>query len=124
MSRYYYFNPNPKRNRVGDCTARAICKATGKSWDDVYTALCAFGFDEKDYPSANLVWGKYLKAQGFKRYLVDDDKDLYTVRDFCEDNPEGTFILAIDGHVVCVVDGCYYDSWDSGDEIPIYYWKR
>ena len=29
MSYYKPYNPNPARNRVGDCTARAICKATG-----------------------------------------------------------------------------------------------
>lgn len=75
-------------------------------------------------PSANAVWGKYLYAQGFRRHLIDDDKFDYTVEDFCRDHPEGTYILAIDGHVVCAVDGFYYDSWDSGQEIPIYYWTR
>lgn len=125
MTRYIPYNPNPCGNRVGDCTVRALCKATGKSWDYVHSALCAISNDFCDMPSANHVWGAFLKMNGFKRYLVDDqNKDMYTVRDFCKDNPEGTFILAIDGHVVCTVDGCYYDSWDSGDEIPIYYWKR
>lgn len=36
----------------------------------------------------------------------------------------GRCVLAIDGHVVCVVDGFYFDSWDSCGEIPIYYWAR
>lgn len=30
----------------------------------------------------------------------------------------------IDGHVVCVQDGFYWDTWDSGQEIPVYYWER
>ena len=124
MSHYKFYNPNPHKNRNGDCTARAICKATGKSWDQVYTSLCAYGFAEKDYPSGNVVWGKYLYGQGFRRYLIGDDKFDYTVEDFCRDHPNGTYILAIDGHVVCAVDGFYYDSWDSGQEIPIYYWTR
>jgi hypothetical protein len=75
-------------------------------------------------PSANHVWGKYLRDQGFHRYLIDEDKDNYTVEDFCRDHPSGTYILAIDGHVLCAVDGIYYDSWDSGQEIPIYYWTK
>ena len=49
---------------------------------------------------------------------------VYTVDDFCGDHPVGTYILAIDGHVVCVQDGFYWDTWDSGQEIPIYYWER
>jgi hypothetical protein len=104
---------------------RAITKATGKTWKEVYLALSAYGYSLSDMPSANHVWGAYLRSQGFKRYIVDDNgRDLYTVEDFCKDNPQGTYILAIDGHVVCVEDGFYYDSWDSGQEIPIYYWTR
>lgn len=30
---FSYFNPNPAGQKVGDCTVRAIAKATGKSWD-------------------------------------------------------------------------------------------
>lgn len=117
------YNPNPHRKRNGDCTARAICKATGKTWDQVYVALCAYGFSEKDYPSANIIWGQYLYDLGFRQHLIERYW-AHTVEDFCRDNPTGTYILAIDGHVVCVEDGFYWDSWDSGQEIPIYYWTR
>ena len=27
-------------------------------------------------------------------------------------------------NVIAVIDGDYYDSWDSGNEVPIYYWKQ
>lgn len=125
MSNWISYNPNPIRNRVGDCTVRAITKATGEDWDTIYTHLCFYGFICKDMSFANDVWGKYLRKRGFKRYLVyDKDQDYYTVNDFCKDHPIGTYILAIDGHVVCVVDGKYYDTWDSGGEIPIYYWMK
>ena len=125
MGRFIKYNPNPARNKVGDCTVRAITKAMDSTWEQVYAGLTAYGFMCRDMPSANIVWGRYLRQNGFKRYLVDDkDMDLYTVNDFCIDHPNGTYILAIDGHVVCVTDGYYYDSWDSGDEIPIYYWIK
>ena len=78
-----------------------------------------------DMPSANHVWGSYLKRKGFRRYIIPDElPDDYTVKDFCRDNPDGEFILALHGHVLAVKDGEYYDSWDSGNEIPIYYFKR
>ena len=73
----------------------------------------------------NHVWGAYLKSKGFKRGILPNDcVDCYTVNDFCTDNPKGVFILAISGHVVAVSDGKYYDTWDSGDLIPIYFWYR
>lgn len=125
MDRWYRYNPNPDGNRTGDCTIRAICRATGKDWDTVFAGVTAFAYSLKDMPDTNRVWGAYLRSQGFRRYLVDDrGRDDYTVRDFCADNPTGIYVLCIDGHVVCVEDGFYCDTWDSGDEIPIYYWRR
>lgn len=121
MSLHKYFNPNPCGCRVGDCTVRAISKATGKEWQIVYCALAAYGLHSHDMPSANRVWGQYLRDLGFRRYPIEED---CTVEEFCRAHPEGTYILAIEGHVVCVQDGFYYDSWDSGQEMPIYYWTK
>ena len=125
MSNWQSYNPNPNNNSVGDCTVRAISKALGQDWETTYAELAMYGFMRCDMPNANHVWGAYLKSRDYKQYLIDDKgKSVYTVEDFCQDNPQGTYILAIDGHVVCVVDGKFYDSWDSGKEIPIYYWTK
>jgi hypothetical protein len=75
--------------------------------------------------SANHVWGAYLRRNGWRRRLIPDDApDDYTVADFAADHPRGTYILALDGHIVTVRDGDWYDTWDSGAEIPIYYWTK
>jgi hypothetical protein len=34
------------------------------------------------------------------------------------------YVLGIGDHVVCAVNGDWYDAWDSGAEIPAYYWER
>lgn len=122
---FQLYNPNPTGKNVGDCTVRAISKALGQSWAHTYVALALQGFMAGDMPSANAVWGAYLRSKGFVRRLIPDTcPDCYTVRDFIADHPAGTFILALSGHVVCVVDGVLYDSWDSGGEIPLYYWHK
>ena len=122
---FKFFNPNPEGRSVGDCVIRAITKATDKSWDQVYIELCLQGFIFCDLPSANSVWGAYLRRQGFIKYLIPDYcPECYTVEDFAKDYNKGTFILGTGEHVVTVVDGDYYDSWDSGREVPIYYFKR
>lgn len=122
---YIRYNPNPMHNKVGDCTVRAITLATGQTWDDVYLGLCEEGFALCDMPSSNAVWGNYLKKKGFERFVIPNEcPDCYTIIRFCEEHPHGTYILALSSHVVCVIDGDYYDVFDSGNEFPIYYWKR
>ena len=122
---YQYFNPNPCNKSVGDCTIRAICKVLDKPWDEIYMALCMQGLLMCDMPSSNKVWGAYLKSQGFSRSLIPDDGiENYSVVRFCHDHQEGTYLLALESHVVAVVDGVYYDTWDSGEEPPIYYWEK
>lgn len=119
------YNPNPKKLRVGDCTVRALSKALNQSWEATYVDLCLQGLEDCDIPSANHVWGNYLKANGFKRNIIPNEcPECYTVRDFCRDHPYGEFVCAISGHVVAVEDGNYYDAFDSGDMTPIYYWSR
>jgi hypothetical protein len=56
--------------------------------------------------------------------IPDSYPDEYSVIDFCEEHPTGTYLLALREHVVCVRDGQYYDSWDSGEESPVYYWQK
>ena len=76
-------------------------------------------------PSANAVWGAYLRSQGFKRHIIPNTcPDCYTLNDFCEDHPNGMYIVALQNHVVAVNDGDYFDTWDSGEEMPLYYFSK
>ncbi len=36
---YVYYNANPLKKDVSDCTVRAISKAEGKTWDETYEKL-------------------------------------------------------------------------------------
>lgn len=119
------YNPNPAGRHVGDCTVRAITKATEMEWENAYSGIAIQGMLMFDMPNNNAVWGSYLRQKGFKRYPIPDScPDDYTVEDFCKDHPKGTYVIAVSGHVLTAVDGDYYDSWDSGNEFPIYYFER
>jgi len=122
---YRQYNANPVNKRVGDCTVRAISKALDQPWEVTYVGIALEGFLLCDMPSANHVWGSYLRDKGYtRRSLPNECPDCYTVADFCHDHPKGTFVLALSGHVLCVCDGDHYDTWDSGGEVPLYYWER
>lgn len=119
------YNPNPSGLNVGDCVIRAISALFGISWDEAYLKMMCQGFLMKDMPSANRVWGEFLRKQNYKRFIIPDTcPECYTVREFCNDHPKGQYMLGTGSHVLAVIDGDYYDSWDSGKEVPIYFWRR
>lgn len=122
---FKFYNANPSKKLVGDCTIRAISTITEIDWMTTKINIFLESCLMYDMSSANSVWHKYLNNLGYKRYSVPNTCPYcYTVRDFCNDNPYGRFLLGLDGHVVAVIDGDYYDTWDCGDEIVLYYWKR
>ena len=122
---FVYVNPNPENNLTVDCTVRALSIVLNTDWDTAYIELVVYGFMIKDMPSSNRTWSTMLYDHGFRRYIIPDTcPDCYTVRQFCLDYPTGTYLLATGTHVVAVIDGNYYDDWDSGNEVPIYFWRK
>lgn len=121
------YNPNPVRNDggVGDCAVRAIAKALDISWEKAYVKLSLNGFLMGDIPNSDLVWGSVLREEGFVREIVPNTcPECYTVAEFCNDYPEGIYVIKSENHVATVVDGVLYDSWNSEMKIPIYYWTN
>ena len=122
---YKYFNPNPSSQRVGDCAVRALCKVLGKDWESVYIGLCSEGLIYNDMPSANYIWGLYLQKYGFQSQVIPSVcPECITVKEFADDHKDGRFVLVCQNHVVAVVDGDYFDTWDCGNEIVYYYYTR
>lgn len=117
------YNPNPTGRRVEDCAVRAIAKALNTDWETAYSQLAATGFLMGDLPNANSVWGALLRKNGFKRYSIPNTcPECYTAEEFATDHNKGVFVLSFGKHVATVKNGDIYDSWDSSQEIPQYYW--
>lgn len=124
---YIYYNPNPELKHVGDCVIRAISKALSQDWESTYIDVCMKGLGIHDMPSSDNVWGSYLFDKGFRRSIIPNDcPQCYTIRDFSYDHPNGTYILATSdrNHIVCVKNGDVFDTYDSSDEVPIYFWRK
>ena len=117
--------PQPPREQRWRLRRACGSSSHWQSWEQAYIGLALTGFALGDMPSANRTWGAYLQKHGFKRRLVEADcTTCYTVADFAREYPHGVYVLGCSGHVLAVIDGKWWDSWDSGAECPIYYWYK
>lgn len=119
------YNENPYKNETIDCVIRGISTFLNQSWDDTFIDLSLEGFIKKDLPHKNYIWEAYLRNNGCEMFLIPNTcPKCTTVTLFAKDHPNGRYLLGTGTHVVAVVDGDYYDIWDSGQELPLYYFER
>ena len=114
--RWHEYNPNPKKKNVGDCSLRAYCAAFGWTWEEAFEKSSEIAKDEALMMDTHKTCEKVMESEG---YVLDEEfkkskrKDL-TVNEFALTHPYGTYFLNTHGHLLCVKDGEYWDSWDSG----------
>lgn len=124
---FSYFNPNPRSanpNGKADCVVRAICAAFGWPWERAYTALSVQGFADGDNFANDAVWGDFLEERGWQwRRIPDTCPRCYTLSEFAHDHPAGLWIVGTGSHAICVRDGLIYDSWPSGNVVPLFAWR-
>ncbi len=119
------FQPNPFNISTSDCTVRAVCAVTGLDWRTAHRILCELSGELGEMPDRNRSWWAFLRAIGFTQFrLIDTCPDCYTVADFARDHPRGRYILGPHEHAVAVISGDWWDSWDSGDTVPTYYFEE
>lgn len=122
---WIYSNPNPCRAEEPDCVVRAIANATDQDWDTVHWDLCRLAHERCTMPSVNWLWDLYLKRYGFEKFLLPETcPSCVTVREFARRYPKGTYVIGTGSHAVCVRDGNWMDLFDSGDETPIYFYRK
>ena len=122
---YKYYQPNPQNKKTDDCVIRALTKALDCDWETASVYAMTQQIRDSDIFVKNYVWGNLLLRNGYTKHpLPNTCPACYTVRDFAEDFKRGTYIVGTGDHVLAVIDGDYYDSFDSGEMIPILYYRK
>ena len=122
---YQHYQPNPRGVNTDDCVIRALTKALDVDWDTASVYAIVQQIRDSDLYVKNYVWGNLLLRNGFtKHHLPDTCPDCFTVEDFAMEHPQGLYILGTGEHAVAVVDGDWYDTFDSGTMIPIVYYEK
>ena len=122
MKRYVYYQPNKLdlKDKYADCTIRALSKVLDCSWLEAYDKMVPIC---RKYQAPNIfdlslkVEQEAMKELGNFEYTgVSNAKGTKrpTVAEFAKAHPTGRYILNVANHEVAVVDGQYFDTWDSG----------
>lgn len=128
---WVYYQPNDKdlKDKVGDCQVRALSKALGLTWLEAFDLTIPICREMQTYTIFDGDRTKTMRAMqtlGFEYTGVSNKRGTKrpTVKEFAKNHSIGTYILKVANHVVAVVDGKYYDTWDSGSCSLYGYYKK
>ena len=125
---YKYYQPNEKdiKDTYGDCVIRALTKAMQMEWLEVFDEMHPLSREMQVPFNCKPCYEKYLESKGFVYQGISNKKGSKrpTVDRFAKDHPSGRYVLRVANHIVAVVDGIYYDTWDSGCKSLYGYWGK
>ena len=106
------YNPNPKVLCTDDCAIRAFTKCLNKSWNEVYEGLVEVS---KRYPGQLFNMTKPMDRYAKDNHMVVIYKSYFklcpmTVGEFLYRHKCGRFIINIEEHSFCYMNGIVYDS--------------
>lgn len=113
---FQYYNANPRGRRVNDCTVRAISLATNRSWDETYSELSDFAQSQAIMPDEVQYINEYLDRR-FRKVSDRYNGSEVTVGDFVRQNPNGIYLITMNGHITCCADGTLYDTFDPSNRL-------
>ncbi|MBR4533900.1 MAG: hypothetical protein IKO85_05085 [Bacteroidaceae bacterium] len=125
---FTYYQPNDKdiKDTFGDCVIRALTKAENLSWVDVFDELTPIARELQCMPNGKPCYEEFLKRRGYEYVGVSNKRGTKrpTVSSFTLAHRQGVFIARVAHHIVAVVDGRFYDTWDSGQKSLYGYWVK
>ena len=111
---FRYYNANPLGRRVNDCTVRAISLATGATWDETYEKLSHFAQSQAIMPDEVLHIDQFL---GRRYQKICHGKQYISVGQFADEHREGVYLVTMNGHITCVIDGVIWDTFDPSERL-------
>lgn len=128
------YNANDRGNYAPDCVKRAISMAFSKQYSQVAKDLrkaqaevrAETGSDAWQWNMPK-VYSRVIKDYGGSDKLKPEEKGI-TVGEFA-DTHSGTYLIqsgrtpSRSSHLVCVVDGEVFDTWNSLDQYVVSYYK-
>lgn len=129
------YNANPYDKNEGDCTIRALSLAYDMQYNLVKSELRSIGNKlNRDFNGIEAIKA-FIEKHKYKNFYNnehDNDLSIGTVEDFANKNRHGTYIVYCSNstkqntsksfHLVAVINGDIYDTWDSSNYYVLGAW--
>jgi hypothetical protein len=114
MAKYKFLNLNPLGEREQDCVCRAISLALEEDYYTIENKLNLIG-DLFECEELCVCCYKHLLDYVYGLDRIEEFRG-FVIEDFLDYKPSGTFLIRIEGHLTCAIDGEIYDIWDCSKE--------
>lgn len=121
MSKFKFMNVNPLGKIEQDCVCRAISLALDIDYETIERKLKSIGY-LFDCEELCVCCYKFLLDDVYNLPRIEDFKGL-TVEDFIDLFPNGIYLIRVDEHLTCVIDGKICDTWDCSQEVVDIVWE-
>lgn len=115
---FKFYNANPLKNNVADCTTRAISLAEGISWDECYDKLSYLARQQGEMMDNVEFIEDYLDSRYPRKCHYSK-----TINEFTKEYPKGIYLCTMPGHITCIIDGCIYDTYDCSNRAMRCSWQ-
>lgn len=122
--KWHEYNPNPQNKDANDCALRAFCKAFDMTWEEAFDITSAQAKKDAVTFNENENLKKIIRQNGFEKDKdYPENSEKITLNEFALIHPSGTYLCFMRGHIACVSEGEFWDSWDSGSKKVNEVWK-
>lgn len=119
---YKYLNMNPKGRKVSDCTVRAFALAHDISWYESYDILSEYAREQCIVIDDTSFIDDFLSERyDYACYKYDEEE--VTVRELTYMYNKGVYLITMDGHITCMINGTIFDIWDCREREAWTIWE-
>ena len=115
-----FLNLQPLGKLEEDCVTRAISLATGQDYKTIQEQLFLIS-ELFECEELCVCCYKHLLDYVYNFERIEAVQGM-TIEEFLEEFDIGIFIIRVDGHLTCAIDGNIIDTWDCTNKIVDIVW--
>lgn len=115
-----FLNLQPLGKLEEDCVTRAISLATGQDYKTIQEQLFLIS-ELFECEKLCVCCYKHLLDYVYNFERIEAVQGM-TIEEFLEQFDTGIFIIRVDGHLTCAIDGNIIDTWDCTNKIVDIVW--